>query len=289
MGRTEPSMRLPSTVFAFLFLLLAHAPAQAQDASAAYEAEIEQWSRDRLSWWRRPDGYLALVGLHWLGPAPQTIAGIGQAHLEGEDVVLSLEEGVTVDGKPVSQARVTPDMPRGTPDFHQGSSHFFVIRHGKKVGLRVKDPNSPTLKGFSGMKCFPVDPQWRIVARFEADQATIPVPSVVEEFTDEVSPGYAVFDWHGQTHKLRLMGEATDESYFLVFSDATAGKTTYSGCRFLDVAKNADGTLVLDFNKSENPPCSMTPYATCPLPPRGNVLPFEIPAGERLPEGGTHH
>jgi uncharacterized protein (DUF1684 family) len=245
---------------------------------------MEQWSQQRLVWLTNPDGYLALTGLHWLSEKPQTFEGIGQAHLEGQDVVLKLASGVTVDGKPVIEYRVTPEMPRGTPDFHQGTAHFFVIRHGKKVAIRVKDPNSSILKNFAGVERFPVDPKWRIVGRFEADRQTIPVPSVVDEMTDEVSPGYAVFDWNGQTHKLRLMGDEADEAFFLVFSDQTAGESTYSGCRFLDVLKTDEG-LILDFNKSENPPCSMTPYATCPLPPQGNILPFEITAGEKTPPG----
>lgn len=282
-------MKISSTVFSLLFVLMAFQGARAQDEELSYQAQIEQWCQGRMNWLLNPDGYLSLTGLHWVNLTPQTFPGIGEAHLEGQDVVLTLEKGVTVDGKPVSEARVTPDMKRGTPDFHNGTSHFFVIRHGKKIGLRVKDPNSPILKNFSGVERFPVDEKWRILGRFQADQANIPVPSVVEEVTDEVSPGYAVFDWQGQTYKLRLMGEEKDETYFLVFSDATAGKTTYSGCRFLDVEKSKDGGLVLDFNKSENPPCSMTPYATCPLPPKGNVLPFEVTAGEQTPAGANHH
>jgi uncharacterized protein (DUF1684 family) len=261
--------------------------AQAQDDSISYQAEIEQWCQGRLGWLTKPDGYLSLIGLHWLHEKPQTLQGIGEAHLDGQDVILKLVDGVTVDGKPVTEFRVTPEMPRGTPDFHHGTSHFFVIRHGKKVAIRVKDPNSATLVNFAGVERFPVDRKWRFVGRFEADKATIPVPSVVDEMTNEVSPGYAVFDWAGQTHKLRLMGEEADETYFLVFSDQTAGKTTYSGCRFLDVEKAEDGKLILDFNKSWNPPCSMTPYATCPLPPNGNVLPFEVTAGEKTPPGSS--
>ena len=282
-------MKISSTVFSLLFVLMVFQGARAQDEELSYQAQIEQWCQGRMNWLLNPDGYLSLTGLYWVNPTPQTFPGIGEAHLEGQNVVLKLEKGVTVDGKPVSEARVTPDMKRGTPDFHNGTSHFFVIRHGKKIGLRVKDPNSPILKKFSGVERFPVDEKWRIPGRFQADQARIPVPSVVEEVTDEVSPGYAVFDWQGQTYKLRLMGEENDETYFLVFSDATAGKTTYSGCRFLEVEKGKDGGLVLDFNKSENPPCSMTPYATCPLPPTGNVLPFEITAGEQTPAGTNHH
>jgi uncharacterized protein (DUF1684 family) len=40
------------------------------------------------------------------------------------------------------------------------------------------------------------------------------------------------------------------------------------------------GTVVLDFNRLQNPPCAYTPYATCPLPPFENRLAISIPAGE---------
>ncbi|MEY2783891.1 MAG: hypothetical protein RL277_94, partial [Planctomycetota bacterium] len=35
------------------------------------------------------------------------------------------------------------------------------------------------------------------------------------------------------------------------------------------------------FNQAYNPPCSFTHFATCPLPPPENRLPFAVPAGER--------
>jgi uncharacterized protein len=41
-----------------------------------------------------------------------------------------------------------------------------------------------------------------------------------------------------------------------------------------------NGKVDLDFNKAYNPPCIFTPYATCPLPPKENILPFPIEAGE---------
>jgi hypothetical protein len=42
-----------------------------------------------------------------------------------------------------------------------------------------------------------------------------------------------------------------------------------------------EGTLTLDFNHLENPPCAYTPYSTCPLPPAGNRLPIALPVGEQ--------
>jgi uncharacterized protein (DUF1684 family) len=41
-----------------------------------------------------------------------------------------------------------------------------------------------------------------------------------------------------------------------------------------------DGKVDLDFNRSYNPPCTFTPYATCPLPPKENTLSFAVNAGE---------
>ena len=41
-------------------------------------------------------------------------------------------------------------------------------------------------------------------------------------------------------------------------------------------------TVVLDFNKAINPPCVFTAYATCPLPPPQNRLPFAVTAGELM-------
>ncbi len=288
-------MKITSALFGLALLLgsatplLAEpAPTAAAPAASAYQAEMEAWAKSRDAWWRNPDGYLSLTALYWLDETPRSFKGVGEAHREGEDVILKFEDGVTLDGKPIKEYRVTPDMPRNKPDFHHGTSHFYVNRHGKKIGIRVKDPNSKILKDFQSMQSFPVDPSWRIIGRFEAAEATIPVASVVDETTSESSPGYAVFDRDGKTYKLRLMGDVKDPAYFLVFSDETAGKTTYSACRFLDVEKAADGTLILDFNKSENPPCSVTPFATCPLPPQGNVLPFEVPVGEKVPPTAAH-
>ena len=73
---------------------------------------------------------------------------------------------------------------------------------------------------------------------------------------------------------------------FLPFRDATSGKTTYGGGRYLlDTAKGADlgssgGTLVLDFNFAYHPSCVYDPKWTCPLAPLSNRLTVAVEAGE---------
>ena len=68
---------------------------------------------------------------------------------------------------------------------------------------------------------------------------------------------------------------------FFVFRDRTSGKETYGAGRFLTVLLNGSNRITLDFNFAYNPPCAFTPFATCPLPPPENWLPFAIPAGEK--------
>ena len=67
-----------------------------------------------------------------------------------------------------------------------------------------------------------------------------------------------------------------------MFSDATSGTTTYpAGRQLYAPAPAADGTVVLDFNRTINLPCAYTDFTTCPVPPPQNRLPFAIEAGEQ--------
>lgn len=75
---------------------------------------------------------------------------------------------------------------------------------------------------------------------------------------------------------------------FVPFKDATSGRETYGGGRYLlDTIKHADlgqeeGRLVLDFNYAYNPSCAYNADWVCPLAPPENTLPVEIRAGEKV-------
>ena len=74
---------------------------------------------------------------------------------------------------------------------------------------------------------------------------------------------------------------------FLPFADATSGKETYGGGRYvLDSIKGvdlglSDGRLTVDFNFAYSPSCAHYPGWTCPLPPPENRLPGTVAAGEK--------
>jgi uncharacterized protein (DUF1684 family) len=76
---------------------------------------------------------------------------------------------------------------------------------------------------------------------------------------------------------------------FLPFKDATSGRETYGGGRYLldtiksaDLGTTADGAVILDFNFAYNPSCAYSDRWTCPLAPAANQLPAAVRAGERM-------
>lgn len=76
---------------------------------------------------------------------------------------------------------------------------------------------------------------------------------------------------------------------FLPFTDATSGRETYGGGRYLlDAIKGAElgmagARLILDFNFAYNPSCAHAADWTCPLAPPHNRLPAAVRAGEQMP------
>jgi uncharacterized protein (DUF1684 family) len=93
--------------------------------------------------------------------------------------------------------------------------------------------------------------------------------------------GAIEFELQGQPLSLLAQDFGLDHQRFIAFRDATSGQQTYGPARFLAVDVTDDGRAVIDFNKAYNPPCAFSPYATCPLPPRENILSVPIEAGER--------
>ncbi len=73
---------------------------------------------------------------------------------------------------------------------------------------------------------------------------------------------------------------------FLPFKDATSGKETYGGGRYIDLRTGdiKDGKVPLDFNRAYNPYCAYEEGYSCPIPPATNRLSMAIEAGEKTYE-----
>jgi hypothetical protein len=162
---------------------------------------------------------------------------------------------------------------------------WHIIKRGDRFALRLKDSGSKALKEFKGLEYFPVDPSWRINARFVPydPPKQLYIATVIGTIDTMTAPGYLSFRAGRKTCRLDPVHEAGDSSLFVIFADGTSGVETYGGGRFMDVALPDEyGHTVIDFNKAYNPPCAFTEFATCPLPPDQNKLPVRVAAGEKV-------
>jgi len=78
-----------------------------------------------------------------------------------------------------------------------------------------------------------------------------------------------------------------ESAYGLYFRDRTTGRETYPVGRYLEPEplQGDPDRWVLDFNRAYNPTCAFSPHYNCPIPPRENLLPVPVRAGEMDPGG----
>lgn len=286
-----------------------HAP---QVDPVVYQKDVDDWKTGRLSRLTGPDGWTTLVGLYWLKTGANKFgsgadndmqleaAGFpkdaGRFDFDGKTVTFTAAKGaaVTSGGKPVTSIRMVSDAdaPANTDPttLSIGSVSFYAIKRVDKMGVRVKDTNADARVHFKGLTYFPLTQDWRFEAKFEpyTPMKKIPIINILGMEEDMNSPGALIFDVDGTEYRLDTVLEDGETDYFVMFGDTTNGKLSYGAGRFLYVKPPKDGVTVLDFNKSYNPPCAFSHYATCPLPPPQNKLPIAIPAGE-LKYTGLHH
>jgi uncharacterized protein len=261
-----------------------------------YATGVAKFRADREKSLVREDGWTTVVGLSWLKegdnragsdpkadvPLPPSLpAQAGVFTLKSGHVRFQPAAGVKLPAK-----EVKPDSAEAIT---LGTVKFFLIQRNDKFGIRVKDSDAPTRKEFTHLSWYPVDPSWKIVAKYTPwDKPHVlsfdtVIPGLKEQ---DSSPGAITFTRDGKEYSLE---PAADGS--IVFRDQTTGKATYGAGRFLDIdlPKNlkAAGSVVLDFNTAYNPPCVFTAYATCPLPPPQNRMALAVTAGELMYNG--HH
>jgi uncharacterized protein len=162
-----------------------------------------------------------------------------------------------------------------------GGVTLWVHMSGDRRTVRMRDVNGVPAKSFEGFRWFPIDAKYRVVGRFVRDAAprVIKSPNQLGDEETFTTEGIVSFTLDG--HKVTLRPMTNKGRLWFIFRDGTSGKETYETARFLYGDLRPDGTVVVDFNQAYNPPCSFSPYTTCPLPLKENRLTVRIPAGEK--------
>ena len=154
------------------------------------------------------------------------------------------------------------------------------------------DSNSPIppqdRERFQGLSYYPVNPALRFHVRLVRypHPESLRLATSTGEMRDALRYGYFEFDVQGHTCRLQVYRTMEDiqagrAELFAPFRDATSGRETYAGGRYIDLQENTSGLYDLDFNQAYNPYCAYSERYSCPLPPAENTLPVAIEAGER--------
>ena len=269
---------------------------------AAYVAEIQEWHKKRIDRLTSKTGWLSLAGLYWLKEGKNTFGSasendirfpegnapdfIGSIHLEEGIVRTEINEDINVfnEGNLVNTIQMKPDISGEPTILSVDSLSWYVIKRGERFGIRLRDHENENIKNFTGIEMYPIETTWRVQARLEPydPPKIIDVPNIMGNINEETSPGVLIFSLEGKEYRLDPIGKPEGKSLFIIFADQTNGYETYGAGRFLYAdMPGDDGLTMIDFNKTYNPPCAFTRFATCPLPPAQNVLPIRITAGEK--------
>jgi hypothetical protein len=144
-------------------------------------------------------------------------------------------------------------------------------------------------KNFHGLPYFPINPKFRFegsITRYNKRETFDIIASDGRE-RKTLRYGYFDFSLDGKIHRLqvyRLLDLDPQYSHllFIPFLDATSGRESYAGGRYLDLEERKGNHYLIDFNLAYNPSCAYGKKGySCPIPPAENRLPIRIEAGEK--------
>ncbi len=269
------------------------------NAQTTYKSEILKWRANYEKELTSENSWLSLAGLFWLKNGVNTIGkgsnfdiqltenfkGVkfGEILFQDGMATLKVEKGVEAlnEGKQISEIVLVSDEKQKQTIIQTGSQTFYLIKREECYGIRLKDKNYKTRLNFKGVRWFPIDEKYRVMATFEPfdKPKEILIPNTIGSGYKMKSEGILKFKLLGKSYSLEPA--ESEGKFFIIFRDLTSKKETYSVGRFLYAEKSKDNKVILDFNQAENPPCAYTIFATCPIPPQQNRLKLAIRAGEK--------
>ncbi|AJE45815.1 DUF1684 domain-containing protein [Celeribacter indicus] len=243
------------------------------------------WFEDRLARLTAEDGWLNLAGRWWITPGRYRIGSGAGADIPLErapEHLGTLEFGTGDRGRydPAEGAPVDLDRAEGRFCWRDGDFLMEITTLNERRALRIRDAALPRDPG--KIAFFPLDPALRITARWEdlPEPMDLVLDTVIGIPTRVPVTRRAIFDLGGQEVAFLPTYGTADRPQF-VFRDLTSLDETYPKARFVFGEEVSGDRVVIDFNRAINPPCAFTPHAVCPLPPRENLLPLRVEAGEK--------
>ncbi len=284
-------------LISFLCIVVGKTNVQGQ-TSAAYTASIKHFDSLRFKALTEQNGWLNLAGLYWLKPGDNSFGSganntlvfkhknmpalLGKFKVVGSRVSFEFEKVVSKFSSDYSKEMILFDPASKTDTSTQFNQFMWsIIIREDKIGVRFRDLKNPALAAFKGNKRFAIHETWNLPAKLLPPNASgLFITNVLGQTNAEDYAGKISFEYQGKNYVLDAISEGPGD-LFVIFGDATNGINTYHTGRFMYVPRpDSNGNTYIDFNKAFNPPCAYTAFATCPIPPKQNILPFKVTAGE---------
>ncbi len=259
--------------------------------------EHEGWKVKRKNALFADDGYLNLAGLYPIQNGRYTIGSLsdkdihvpsdlsenlGEVLVNDSIISFTFNENVLLNDS-LEIREITYNHIKNKFLFSLGSFIWFVHFDSGVKAIRLRNLNHPLLGTDLNIDFFDYSKKYVIKGRFEEYNN----PKIVRlnniqggEFVDTI-PGKIHFKINGKDFSLEPT-IADSGKFFVVFGDKTNGRETYGGGRFLYILQpDEENNVVIDFNKSYNPPCVFSTFTTCPVPSETNKLNIKIESGEK--------
>lgn len=271
------------------------------------EGRWREWRHQRVAELTRPYGWTSLVAQYWLhegdrGIEFELLPGTWSIE-DGRVIFTPSQDGpnLSVNGEhPTEPVEIVPGRNQtyghgSSVPVYYGRAEVETVPRTNDAGkrtyaVRVRDPLAAASADDLGITAFDYDPNWRLPATFtpaaREDIEAETVETGVRETTTHI--GTLRFELHGGEYELALIGKDSARGVQPVahIRDATSGPVTYGAGRVIELEFSVDGEGRIDhidFNYAVALPCAVTNFVTCPLPPSGNHLDFEVLAGEKRP------
>ncbi len=275
--------RLAVIILIILLLAGKSFAAKAIDHSkSAWDEWAKDGSAEQISW-------LSLAGLYWLNPGMNTIGSApSNDHVLPKELPATMGRieviGSSVIYHPVDNSISIQLVADSASKVLFKNYSLSIINRESTFALRLQDMKNPAIRNFKGRHFFNWQDSMVIDAKFipENKPNQLMIQTVYGTLRPMAAVGWVEFSIDGKTYRLHAVDGGKDQPMFIMFKDKTSEYSTYGSGRYLYVDKaDANGNLLIDFNRAHNPPCAITEFATCPLPPPSNRLPIEIRAGEQ--------
>ncbi len=272
-------------------------PDAAPGADPSYVQSLRDWQLERENGLKADDSWLTVAGLYWLREGTNTVGTdgssdfvlpegsapgrVGAFEFKDRKTTFAAADGVTI--KQGDEVVTSTTLEMGEKYALQVDELKMWLHYsGERLAIRIRDLESPLRRDFAGLEWFPINPVFRVHAKFtpHAEPKKVDMLNILGDIETFESPGYVDFELNGESVRMEPLNVREGALWF-VFRDATSGKEVYPAARFLRTEAPDNGEVVIDFNRSYNPPCAYNPFTTCPMPTEENRLGMRIEAGEK--------